>query len=149
MHVFRTWVGCSDATIFWAGVPVVDGVVVLDTWIGTSPCSFRDLTEQLASIDGFDNFTSCACPQTELSSLFYCAHEFAIDANTVVCVLVLNTDDVFATKVHVKTCIAKYSNFFFFSYFGFNEFNDVRMINIQNNHLCCPTSCSTGLDGAC
>ena len=55
-HVFGTRVGPTDRAVFWACVPSVDGVVVLDARIGTSPRRVTNLFPQIAGFDDFVDF---------------------------------------------------------------------------------------------
>ena len=48
-----------------AGVPVVDGVVVLDAGVGALPRRLRDLPEKLAGVDGLDDLAGLPGPQAE------------------------------------------------------------------------------------
>ena len=54
-HVFRTRVRAADRAVFRAGVPCVDGVMVLDAGIGAGPRGVANLFPQIAGFDLFRN----------------------------------------------------------------------------------------------
>ena len=69
-HIFRARVGPTDRAIFWACVPVVDGIVVLDAGIGTGPCRVAHLFPQIAGFDGFGGFAVFAIDQFPVCVFF-------------------------------------------------------------------------------
>ena len=89
-HVFRARVGRGDPAGLGVGVPVVDGVVVLEPRVGALPRGGADLAEQLAGVDGLDDLAGLAAAQPELGAVLDRAHELVADADRVVGVLVLD-----------------------------------------------------------
>jgi hypothetical protein len=62
-HVLRAGVRPPDRAIFRAGVPGVDGVVVLDARIGAGPGGVADLFPQIARLDGLGDLAVGAADQ--------------------------------------------------------------------------------------
>ena len=62
-HVFRTGVRPPDRTIFRAGMPGIDRVVILDTRIGTGPCGMPHLIPQIARLQGLGDLAILAVEQ--------------------------------------------------------------------------------------
>ena len=52
-HILRTWVGGVDPAAHRAGMPFVDGGVVLQARIGAGPGGMRNLVPQRPGVDGF------------------------------------------------------------------------------------------------
>ena len=59
-HVLRARVGRGDPAGLGVGVPVVDGVVVLQARVGALPRGLADLAEQVAGVDGLDDLAGAA-----------------------------------------------------------------------------------------
>ena len=129
-------------------MPVVDGVVVLNTRVSTSPRRLGNLAEERLSVNGFDDLAGAAGTQSELATIFDRVHELVADAYRVVGVLVLNARDVFATEVHVEPRIAKNANLLFFLHLGFNELFDVGVVDVEDDHLGGAAGGATALDGS-
>ena len=55
-HVFRTGVRCVDPAVFRAGMPLIDGRVVLRPRIGTNPGRPSDPVPQIPRLDGLADF---------------------------------------------------------------------------------------------
>jgi len=51
MHVLTARVRGGDSARLWAGVPVVDGVVVLDPRVSARPRRLAHLSKELAGFD--------------------------------------------------------------------------------------------------
>src|SRR5262249_29767829 len=83
-----------DAAGFRAGVPVVNGVVVLDSGVGTFPGGLRHLAEQALRVDGLDGLAGHSGREAEAAAVFDGVHELVGDPHRVVGVLVLDAGDV-------------------------------------------------------
>src|SRR5690606_29843311 len=59
-HVLRARIRCGDATSLWVGVPVINRVVVLNSWICAGPSRFANLVIQGASVNFFNDRTISA-----------------------------------------------------------------------------------------
>ncbi|CAB4947429.1 unannotated protein [freshwater metagenome] len=147
-HVLRARVGRGDASGLGVGVPVIDGVVVLDAGIGALPRGLADLLEQSAGIDGLDDLVRGTGTEAELTAILDGAHEVVGDTHRVVGVLVLDARDVLTAKVHVKSCVAEDANLALLGGLGLDELLDVRVVDVENDHLRRATSGTTGLDRA-
>ncbi len=70
-HVFRTRVRPTDRAIFWAGVPGVHSVMILDARIGTGPSGVSDLIPQIAGFDGLGDGAIGATDQLPIRIVLY------------------------------------------------------------------------------
>ncbi len=66
-HIFRAGIGGVDPAILRAGVPIIDGSVILQPRIGRLPRSFADLIPQIARLDGFRDFSVGAASQVPIA----------------------------------------------------------------------------------
>jgi hypothetical protein len=62
--------------------------------------------------------------------------------------LVLNARDVRAAEVHVETGVAENANLLLLTRFRLDELLDVRVVDVENDHLGRAAGGATGLDGA-
>ena len=69
VHVLAARVRGVDPARLRAGVPVVDGVVVLDARVGALPGGLRDLAEKLTGVDGLDDLAGLPGTQAEARHL--------------------------------------------------------------------------------
>ena len=83
-HVLGARVRATDRTVFRAGVPRVDGVVVLDAGIGTGPCGVPDLFPQIAGFDGLADLAVLAVDQVPIRIVFDGLEESVSDPDAVV-----------------------------------------------------------------
>ena len=148
-EILTARVTCRDATRLRVRVPEVDRVVILDARVSTLPSGLRHLEEERLRVNCVDDFAGKACRQTELGSSVDSLHELVGNTNRVVRVLVLDRDDVFAAEVHVETCVTENSNLLLLVSLSLDESLDVRVVNIEHNHLRGTPSSATGLDGPC
>src|SRR5204863_3256744 len=81
VHVLRARVGRVDATRVRAGVPVVDGGVVLNARIGAAPGGVGDLPQQLARLVGVDRRAVLARGRLPLVARLDGVHELVGDAH--------------------------------------------------------------------
>ena len=86
-HIFRTGVRAADRAIFRAGVPGVDGVVILNARIGAGPGRVTDLFPQLAGLYRLGNFAVGAPDQFPRGVVFDCLQIGVGNANRVVGIL--------------------------------------------------------------
>ena len=83
-------IGGVDAAVLRAGVPFVDGRVVLRSGIGADPCSPSDLVPELARLDLLDHF-AVHPPGERPFAVFFKRLEKAVgDTDTVVGILTRN-----------------------------------------------------------
>ncbi len=107
-----------------------------------------DLVEQLLGIDGLDDLVGGPGTQAELATLLDGAHELIGDPHRVVGVLVLHRGDVGAAEVHVEAGVTQYPDLVLLACLGLDELHDVRVIDVQHDHLRGTPSGTAGLDGA-
>ena len=129
-------------------MPVVDRVVVLDARVSAGPCRLGHLGEEFLGINSLDHAAIGACGQAELITVLDSAHEQIGDAHRVIGVLVLNGGDVLAAEIHVEAGILENADLLLFADLGLDELLDIRMIDVEHDHLRCATCCATALDGA-
>ena len=81
VHVFRARVRTIDATGVARGVPVVDRGVELHAGVGAFPGRLRDLTHEIASTNGLDDFATVHGTQVPIGVVDHGLHELVGDAN--------------------------------------------------------------------
>ena len=145
-HVLRARVGRGDPAGLGVGVPVVDRVVVLDARVGALPRGLGDLAHELTRVDGLDHRAVLARAKAELLALLDSPHELVVDADRVVRVLILDAHDVLATEVHVEAGVTQRADLVLLARLGLDELLDVRVVDIEDDHLGRATGRATGLD---
>ena len=123
-------------------MPIVDGVVVLNSGIRACPSSLRHGPEEPLGAHRLHNVAVGTSPQPKVLVRLQCPHELIGDSHRVVGVLVLNRRDVFSTEVHVVSRVAQNPDLVLFSDLGLDELFDVGVIDVEHHHLCGPT-CGT------
>ena len=129
-------------------MPIIDCIVVLDSGVGAFPGGLGHTTEQFLRLDALDHFAGQASTQAELAVVLHRLHELVGDADRVVGVLVLHRADVGAGEVHVEPGVAEDFDLLLFARLGLDELFDVRVIDIEHDHLRRPPGGPAGLDGA-
>src|SRR3990170_7201484 len=107
VHVFRAGVGGVDAAAVGAGVPVVDGGVVLHAGVGALPGGLGDAPHQLAGAVGVRRLAAGDVAGVPLAVHLHGAHEVFRDADGVVGVLVLDADPGVAVQGDVVAGLAQ------------------------------------------
>ena len=128
-------------------MPGVDGVVVLDPGIGALPGRLGDLAEEFPGINLLDDLTGGAGAQPEVASRIDCRHELVGDPDRVVGILVLHRGDVPASEVHVESGVAQRPDLLLLAGLGLDELLDVRVVDVEHDHLRGATRGTTRLDG--
>ncbi len=149
MHVLAAGVRRGDPAGLGAGVPVVDGVVVLDAGVGAGPGGLGDLTEERLGVDLLDDLAGHPAAQPELAALLDRGHELVVHTDRVVGVLVLDGRDVVAAQVHVEARVPQDADLLLFLDLGLDEVLDVRVVNVEDDHLGGAAGGTTGLDRSC
>ena len=75
-------------------------------------------------------------------------HELVVHADRVVGVLVLDGGDVVAAQVHVEARVAQRADLLLLLHLGLDEGLDVRVVDVEDDHLGRAAGGATGLDGA-
>ena len=83
-HVLRAWVGRVDAAMRGAGVPLVDGGVVLEAGVGGVPGGLADVVPEALRLDGLDGFTVGSCGEVPVGVGFDGLEEVVADSDGVV-----------------------------------------------------------------
>src|SRR5215831_11996302 len=148
VDVLGTWVTCRYSSGFRAGVPVVDRVVVLNSWVRAFPGGFGHLPEQALRVHGLEGLAGQPGRQAEGAALLDGPHELVGHPYRVVGVLVLDARDVLATEVHVEPGIAQHADLFLFARLGLDELLDIGMVHVKNDHLRGAASGAARLDRA-
>ena len=86
-HILRARVRATDLAAVRAGVPVVDGVVVLNARISAGPSGVADLFPKTFCLNRLVNRTVAATDQIPLAVFFHRRQEFIFDADRIVGVL--------------------------------------------------------------
>ena len=113
-----------------------------------SHAAVADLAEQVAGVDGLDDLAGAARAQPELGAVLDRAHELVADADRVVGVLVLHGGDVGAAEVHVEAGVAQGADLVLLARLGHHELLDVRVVDVEDDHLGRTTRGAARLDGA-
>ena len=100
-HVFRAGVGAVDAAIVGAGVPLVDGGVVLDAGVGAGPGGSADARPEIAGGEGLGGLAVDAADEVPGLALLDGLDEAVGHAHGVVGVLAGDGDVGFALPVGV------------------------------------------------
>ncbi|CAB4767870.1 unannotated protein [freshwater metagenome] len=149
VHVFAAWVGTVDAARCMRGVPLVDGGVELQAWVGAFPRGGGNLAPQVAGTNAANWCTILNGLVRPVAIFLDCVHELVGDAHRVVGVLVLDGERVFAIEIHVEAGVAQCTCLLLFAGLAPDELFNVWVIHVQDDHLRCTTCLATGLDGAC
>ena len=148
VHVLGARVRSIDAVSIRRRVPLVNGRVELQTRVRTLPSSARNLAPDVASFHRAKWRAIGASVEVPICVVEDGLHELVRDAHRVVGVLVLDGVNVCTVKVHVETIVTKNASLLFFLGLAPDEFFNVRVINVQDDHLRGATSLATRLDGA-
>ncbi|MNY08972.1 hypothetical protein D3C86_1418580 [compost metagenome] len=137
-------------------MPLIDDVVVLQTWVCAAPCSVANLIPQAAGGNRLQDFAGSAGSQIPFivyEFIFYLLHESIREANRVIRVLARYSCvcAVFPVCIEgtVITGVDKGEGLVFFDGFPHNELLDVRVVCREANHLRCTTGYTAGANGPC
>ena len=148
-HVFRAGIRGIDARRVARSVPAVDGRVVLHAWIAAVPRGIRDLVQQVARAHLFRGLAVCHVARPPVAVFFRRAHEVVRHAHGVVRVLEENRSVGVAVDSGVVTLFDEDLRLALFLHLAFDEFDDIRMIDIENDHLGRAPRLAAALDHAC
>ena len=149
VHVLRARVGRVDAARVRRRVPLVDRRVVLDARIGAAPRGVGDLAHQLARGDRLpDRLAGAARDQPPLAVGLDGVHELVRDADRVVGVLVLDRGEAVTVDRHVEAGVAQRARLLLLLGLAPDELADVRVVDVQHDHLGRAARLAAGLDRA-
>src|SRR5581483_6504481 len=129
-------------------VPRVDRRVVLDARIRALPGRRRDLPKQVARLDGVEDGAVGAGGEVELLVLRRRLHEGVADADGVVRVLVLDRGPVGRVERHVVARRLEDARLLLLLGLAPDELLDVRVVDVEDDHLRGAPRLATGLDRA-
>src|SRR5207248_1432339 len=144
--VFRTGIGRVNRLGAFAGVPFLNGAIVLHAWIATNPSAFGNLVQQCVGIFFMQRFAGRDRTGPPFASVKRGLHEFVAGPNGEVLVLI---HDAAVSIAIVRTVIALFNErpgLLFFLLLGIDEFFDVAMPIAQRIHLCGATGFAAGFD---
>ncbi len=99
------------------------------------PGGIGDLVHQLARAQLFVGLAVEHVLGPKIAVFFHGAHEVVVDAHRVVGVLEENGAICIAVDGGIVAIGDKHVRFLFFLHLAFDEFHDVRMVDVQDNHL--------------
>ncbi len=149
VHVLAAGVRTVDTAGLRAGVPVVDGVVVLNARVGAGPGGLGHLPEQGLGVDLFDDLAGHPRAQAERAALLDGLHELVVHTDRVVRVLVLDRGDVLAAQVHVEARVTQGADLLLFLHLGLDEVLDVGVVDVEDDHLGRAAGGAARLDRSC
>ena len=148
MHVLRARVRRVDAARVRAGVPLVDGGVVLDARIGAAPGRVGDLIQQVGRAHARDHVARVARRQLPLLAALGALHELVRHAHRVVRVLVLDRRERLRVEPHVEAGVAEGHRLLLLARLAPDEVEDVRVVDVEHDHLGRAPRLAAGLDRA-
>ena len=164
-HVLAAGVGCVDASRLRAGVPLVDGGVVLDAGVGAVPRCGADLVPEVAGGDRLGDVAVGPTDEVPLGIGVHGAEELAGQTDRVVGVLtgdrlvglavevVVEVEAELLGQFHllggqVLEALDQRADLEFLANLPVHERLDVRVVGIQAHHLGGPAGGAARLDGA-
>src|SRR3972149_4783631 len=148
VHVFRAGVGGVDAAAVGAGVPVVDGGVVLHAGVGALPGGLGDAAHELAGAVRVGGLAGGDVAGAPLAVHLDGAHEVVGDAYGVVGVLVLDAYPGVAVQGDVVAGVAEGVGLALLLRLAVDELLDVGVVDVEDDHLGGAPGLAAGLDGA-
>ena len=107
-----------------------------------------DLAEQLPGIHAIDRGAVHARGQLPLLAALGALHELVRDAHRVVRVLVLDRGEVLEVEGHVEAGVAQRRCLLLLAGLAPDELDDVRVVDVENDHLGRPARLAARLDRA-
>ena len=148
VHVLRARVAGVDARGVCACVPVVDRRVVLHARITARPCRRGDALQQLARAHGLHRLAFQHGDQIPVAAFGGGAHELIGDPDRVVGVLELDGRPGIAVQRHVPAGVAQGVRLPLLVHLTVDKLFDIRVVDVQDDHLGRPPRLAAGLDGA-
>ncbi len=146
-HVLRARIGGVDAVRVLGGVPAIDGGVVLHAGVAADPGGFGDLVHQLAGFEGLYGVLVLDGFRGELVVVEDSLHELVVHAHGVVGVLEEDRGKSFG--VRAGAVIAgrhQRPGLLFFLHLALDEVFDIRVVDVEDDHLGGAAGLATGLD---
>ena len=145
-HVFGAGVGGPDAATFGAGMPLIDGGVVLGTRVRTTPCCVRNLVPDFFGGNALHYSFIAAGGQFPVLALGQLVKKIICHTDGIVGVLPRHSTIGFSFIVTGVARCNKGPHFLFLLHFPVDELHDLRMIQIETDHLGSSACGATRLD---
>src|ERR1700723_1120539 len=146
-HVFAARVAGINSCGVLRCVPAIYSGVVLHAGIAAVPGGFGNFLKQAFGFVGLHDVAVADCFGGEIGVADYGVHEVVGDADGVVGVL--KKDGRISVGIGMGPVVSQGDQrvrFGFFFLFALDELNDVRMVNVEDDHLGGAASLASGLD---
>ncbi len=148
-HVLAARIRGVDARRVFAGVPAVDGGVVLHAGVAALPGGFADLLQEIAGLVGLYRVAGLDGLGGKVGIAHDGVHEVVGDADAVVGVLEKDRAVGFGIGGGaVVALLHEGPGLGFFLGLAVDELNDVGVVDVEDDHLGGATCLATGLDDA-
>src|SRR5579862_100331 len=147
-HVFRAGIGSVDPVGGFAGVPSVDGRVVLHARIAALPCGFGHAMEELAGAVFIGGRAIVDVLGPPIAVFFGGLHELVGNPNGMIGVLEEDGGIGFAIDGLIVALLDEDVSLALLFDFGVDELGDVRMVDVEDDHLGGAPSLTAALDDA-
>src|SRR3990172_5104443 len=148
VHVLRAGVGGVDAAAVGAGVPVVDGGVVLHAGVGALPGGLGDAAHELAGAVCLGGLAGGDVAGAPFAVHLHGAHEVLGHAYGVVGVLVLDAYPGVAVQGDVVAGLAEGVGLALLLRLAVDKLLDVGVVDVEDDHLGGAAGLAAGFDGA-
>ena len=138
VHVLRTGIARVDAVRVGAGVPVVDGRVVLHARVAALPRGFRDPGHDVLRLQAFQRLLLRDRLQGPFLVILHRVQEVVRHPHGVVGVLELDGAPRVAVQGHVPAGVAEGIGLALLVRLAPDELHHVGMVDVQYDHLCGP-----------
>ena len=148
-HVLRAGVRGVDAGGVLGGVPAIDGGVVLHAGVAALPCRFGDGVHEVAGAVFLDRGAAFDGAGGKGKVLLDGVHELVIDSHGVVGVLEEDAGEGLGVWTGaVVACLHERPGLLLFDDLALDEVFDVRVIDVEDDHLGGAAGLAAGLDDA-
>ena len=134
-HVLAAGVRAVDAVRVRAGVPVVDGRVVLNAGVGAVPSGKRNLAPEVAGLEGLHGLAGGSHGGVPLTVALHSLHELVGDAHAVVRVLAAHRVVGLAVEVGVVALGDERLGLLLFAGLPRDEVHDLWVVHVEADHL--------------
>src|SRR5258708_13418412 len=129
-------------------MPAIYRGVVLHAGIAASPGGFGHAVQQVARAVLFERISVVDVARPPVAIILDGLHEFIGDADRVIGVLKENRGVGFAVDRRIVALLDQNLRLALFLHFAVNELDDVRMVDVQDDHLCGAARLTAGFDDA-
>ena len=147
-HVLSAGIRSVDATRRFAGVPTINGRIVLQARVATLVGGFGDRMQQIAGLEPLHGIARYPRPRPPVRTVHRRGHELVGDPNRVVRILEKHGGVGLPVDGRVVASVDQGMRLFLFLGLAPNELVDIRMIRVQNHHLRRPAGFAAAFDHA-